>query len=708
MTVVYLDVDSHRALGQDPNGQWDRRLHARLVRRLHAAGATAVVFDVLFDHASRDPEEDLEFARAMREQGRVVLGAGHHESGQATAGLPGIRSESWAMPTPVLMGAAAAVGGAELMVDDDFVVREAARWVGRPEPAGLSWAAVRLVSGEEAEGPRPSGGEWMRYYGGPLSLPYVSYARALSTNEVSDRAFAGKVVFVGAQPEPAAFGERRDELRHPLAAWGERGQFMPAVEVHAMQYVNWVRGDGLKRLDPGLERMAVGLFGVGVGLLLVRLRTLAGAGMTVGLIASVVVVAAGVWWGMGRWFAWLVPAGVLLPGAWGVSMVRHGVRWQRQRARMEAQRAVDRRKIEWQAALIGRAQDAIVVTDLFGRVTYANPAGARAFAAWGVNGASAGVVPFSAFGERRDAVVTRGEWSGVVEVAEAEGRSRVLETRWTPLRDERGRTEAILILASDITERRRLEVDFLRMQKWEAVGSLAGGMAHDLNNRLAPALLGLQLLQESTREESTRRMLTTIETHTRRGAETVRQVLRFLRGGSVEWSEIRPPELVRELEALLLQTFPSTVRIGTMVAPEVGDVRGNATQLQQALLNLCLNARDAMPEGGEITLAVDDVDLTEAEAGQLRGGKPGPYVLFAVTDSGGGIPPEHLGRIFDPLFTTKPEGQGTGLGLPSVARTVEQHGGCLGVTSEVGVGSTFELYLPRVPRDARGATGSRP
>ncbi len=711
--LVYLDVDSHRELGQDPAGRWDRRLHARLVRRLAAAGARAVVFDVIFDDESPDPAADREFAAAMRGHGRVVLAAERRRNRQSPGHLPEVLVEAWTLPTEELAAAAAAVGGAELAVDDDFVVRRSERWLGEPPMAGLSWAAVGVAEEVALERGAPvPGEEWTRYYGRAMDLPSVSYYRALEPGEVDDRVFAGKVVFVGARPMAGAFDERRDELRHPLAAWGEAGTFMPAVEVHATQFMNWLRRDGLIRLAPGSERLLAVLWGIGVGLVLARLRPPEGALFAVGSALGMAVLAGVLCWREGLWFSWVIESLVLLPAGWGIAIVHYGIDWQLQRRRLEALRRQDQRKIERQAALIHRAMDAIVVTDLGGRVTYANPAGVRVLGLTGAGAEGVGEVGTGSFppclmgfAEKLERIVALGEWSGVIEIPESTGAIRIVETRWTPIRDTTGALEAVLILGSDVTERRRLEVDFLRAQKWEAVGSLAGGMAHDLNNRLAPALLGLQLLQESPLDEGTRRMLATIESHTRRGADTVRQVLRFLRGGSVEWTEIQPGELVRELESLLGETFPKSIRIDSLIAPRVGRVRGNSTQLQQALMNLCLNARDAMPEGGELTLAVDDVDLSAEEAAKLRGGRAGEYVLLAVSDSGTGIAPGHLGRIFDPLFTTKPEGKGTGLGLSSVARVVEQHGGCLGVTSELGSGSTFEVYLPRMPEPA-GVHGS--
>ncbi len=335
-----------------------------------------------------------------------------------------------------------------------------------------------------------------------------------------------------------------------------------------------------------------------------------------------------------------------------------------------------------QAALIDKARDLIVVTDLQGGILYANPSGARVFQCRAGPRLQAGSSPTTSraidlpgFDEIRTSVLKTNEWSGTVDLRQGPEPGHLLETRWTLIHDDLGRPDSILLIGTDITERRRLESEFLRAQKWEAVGSLAGGMAHDLNNTLAPALLGLEILHKSGLEPATRRLLAMIESRIRRGTETVQQVLQFLRRGDVAVAEVDPATLMRELEKVLQETLPRNIRIVTLLAPEVGRIRGNVTQLHHALLNLCLNARDAMPAGGQLTLAVDDVDLAPEEASALPDGGPGEYVLIAVSDSGSGMSPEVRDRIFDPLFTTKPEGAGTGLGLTSVATVVRHHGG---------------------------------
>jgi CheY-like chemotaxis protein len=206
--------------------------------------------------------------------------------------------------------------------------------------------------------------------------------------------------------------------------------------------------------------------------------------------------------------------------------------------------------------------------------------------------------------------------------------------------------------------------------------------------------MGVQLLQKQHPDDETCRMLSVMEQNTHRGADMVRQVLLFARGRERDKEPLSLGSLVREMEHIVRQTFPKSINVAALVPADLWPVIGNATQLHQVLLNLCVNARDAMPSGGELTLAADNVELGADEARQIPNGAPGRFVMLIVSDTGSGIAPEILPRIFEPFFTTKPVGQGTGLGLSTMARIVSQHGGFVNVKSEPGRGATFEIYLP--------------
>ncbi len=265
-------------------------------------------------------------------------------------------------------------------------------------------------------------------------------------------------------------------------------------------------------------------------------------------------------------------------------------------------------------------------------------------------------------------------------------------------RDAAGKIKRMVGTVQDITEQKRIEAEFLRAQRMDSIGALAGGMAHDLNNALAPILMGIQLIRAKAPDTDTQKMLTVMENNTHRGAEMVRQVLTFARGRDGERELLDAGRLLREMENIMRQTLPKSISVQAMAPPDLWPISGNSTQLHQVLLNLCINARDAMTHGGALTLAADNVELDATEARSIPEAKPGPYVMLLVSDTGTGIPPEVMPRIFDAFFTTKEPGKGTGLGLSTIARIVRNHGGAVGVKSEVGAGTTFEIYLPRAER----------
>jgi signal transduction histidine kinase len=246
--------------------------------------------------------------------------------------------------------------------------------------------------------------------------------------------------------------------------------------------------------------------------------------------------------------------------------------------------------------------------------------------------------------------------------------------------------------------RRELETQFLRAQRLESVGMLAGGIAHDLNNVLAPILMSVNLVQQRTDDPEIARLMGVLETSVRHGAGLVRQVLAFARGAEGERDHLELPAVIGDLTRLLRDTFPRSITIETSVAADLGAIRSNSTQFGQVLMNLCVNARDAMPDGGKLSIRASNVDVDEALARTHTWAKAGPHVMISVTDTGTGIPPESLNRIFDPFFTTKAASKGTGLGLSTVLGIMKSHGGLLEVTSTVGKGSEFRLYFPKESR----------
>jgi PAS domain S-box-containing protein len=264
-----------------------------------------------------------------------------------------------------------------------------------------------------------------------------------------------------------------------------------------------------------------------------------------------------------------------------------------------------------------------------------------------------------------------------------------------PLRDPRGRITHIVTSGVDISERQRLEQQFLRAQRMEAIGTLSSGLAHDLNNILAPILMAAGILRMTATSPREQNIITMIESGAQRGANIIRQLLTFGRGAEGAKGTVQVRHLLRDIAHIIRETFPRSIQLELSVPSDLWPIVADATQLHQMLLNLCLNARDAMPVGGKLFIVAENREIDAAAIAKAgRGGKPGPHIVLSVRDTGEGIPPTIINRIFDPFFTTKPAGQGTGLGLPSVLGIAKGHEGFVTVESEVGKGTTFTVYLP--------------
>jgi hypothetical protein len=287
-----------------------------------------------------------------------------------------------------------------------------------------------------------------------------------------------------------------------------------------------------------------------------------------------------------------------------------------------------------------------------------------------------------------------GEWRGELSLITREGKDQEVDSRWTLVNDEDGKPKSILITCNDITEKRRLEKQYLRAQRLESVGTLASGVAHDLNNILSPVLMGLDMLEEVITDPENRGILRMMQDSAQRGKDTIHQLLTFARGTETQKGPVQPRHLVKELSRLVEQTFPKNIQIYTDFSRQPAMVLADPSQLHQVLMNLCVNARDAMPDGGVLSVTIENQTLDKFAGFIHPKARPGPYVVFKVADSGTGIRPEILDRIFDPFYTTKPQGKGTGLGLATVLGIVENHGGFIQVDSKVGQGTTFSVYLP--------------
>lgn len=356
------------------------------------------------------------------------------------------------------------------------------------------------------------------------------------------------------------------------------------------------------------------------------------------------------------------------------------------------------RVIRKQADLLDCAQDAIYVTE-GGKITYWNRSAERLFGWSAAEVVGKELLALLFEGKIPDEralqqLKKENRWIGELSQRSKSGAELIVESRWTRILDSWGMPETILYINTDITEKKKLETQLLHAQRLESIGALASGVAHDLNNALAPVLLGSEILRNELKSEAGQRVLETIQGSAQKGAEMVKQILAFARGIQGRRQLLQIKHLVEDISRLAKVTFPRTIRIIKRIPADLAPIYGDATELHQVLLNLCVNARDAMPEGGELIIEGKNVKLQDKQTRMQAAALTGSFISLRVEDTGSGILPELLDKIFEPFFTTKERGKGTGLGLSTVVRIVQQHGGFLEVESEPGKGSVFTLYFP--------------
>lgn len=367
-----------------------------------------------------------------------------------------------------------------------------------------------------------------------------------------------------------------------------------------------------------------------------------------------------------------------------------------------------------QASLLDASNEAMMMEDLNNVVTYWNY-GAEQIYGWtaqeavGRNVRELLYADPVVFEEPAAALLSDGSWRGEMVQRTKDGRTVIIECRWQAVLDESGRPVKLFAVNSDVTEQRRRQELQSTAQRMESLGTLAGGVAHDLNNVLTPLLMSVQLLRSQQSSPENEAMLDGMEAAVKRGADMIAQVVAFARGVDGVRDVIDLADVMRELSTISLQTLPKSIVVTTHVDDALSIV-GDKTQVLQVLLNLVTNARDAMEGRGNLTLSVRRQTITAQDypATML---KPGAYALITVEDSGVGMSTEVRDKVFEPFFTTKRLGGGTGLGLATSLAIVKSHGGAISAYSELGAGSRFSMYLPLADHGAavtRGDTNDQP
>ena len=364
------------------------------------------------------------------------------------------------------------------------------------------------------------------------------------------------------------------------------------------------------------------------------------------------------------------------------------------------ERKLGEERILQQASLLDKAQDAILVCDLNFQVLYWNK-GAEHIYGWPSD---------DAFGRKlsdilcagdsehirqaEDALRAADEWKTESRHTTRTGEKIIVESRWTLVRNDKGAPDYYFVTNTDITEQKRTEEHLFRAQRMESIGTLAGGIAHDLNNILSPIMMAVDMLRLNDPDPEAARWLSMIKENAERGADLVKQVLTFARGMTGERITVQVKHIIKDLVGVFGETMPKSISVKYDIAPDLWTISADPTQIHQILMNVCINARDAMPSGGTLTIKAKNVSIDENYARMNIDAEPGNFVLLTVSDTGMGMTTDVVKRIFDPFFTTKEIGKGTGLGLATTMTIVRSHGGFINVYSEPKKGTRFSIYLP--------------
>jgi PAS domain S-box-containing protein len=352
-----------------------------------------------------------------------------------------------------------------------------------------------------------------------------------------------------------------------------------------------------------------------------------------------------------------------------------------------------------QAQFFARSDEAVIILNLEGLVIYWSPGAERLY------GLPAGKILGNQLPQELNAdhfdlskvlekTIKAGEWVSSMRQFNSAGMELEIESRWLLLKDGRGRPQSILVINEDTAQSRTFDEQRLRAQRQECIGTLAGGIAHDLNNILQPLSIAVDLFRNRLPDSDSQDLLGMVDSNLRRATELVRQILSFTSGERGERRAVEVASLFSEVASFVRQTFPKTIMLELSVAEGLHPILADSTQMEQVLLNLCVNARDAMADGGRLQLEALNYAVDEGLAARQPQAKPGNYVRLSVKDSGQGIPRKLRKKIFEPFFTTKGPDKGTGLGLATALGIIRSHSGFLTLETEEGCGTSFHIFIP--------------
>ena len=357
--------------------------------------------------------------------------------------------------------------------------------------------------------------------------------------------------------------------------------------------------------------------------------------------------------------------------------------------------------VQEQAALLNETQDAIIVLDENERITFWNR-GAELTYGWGANEVTGHSLQELLYaGDREqdfrfivESVKEFQKWSGENRHRRKDGKEILVDSRWRIVQNKNSNSKKLLIVNTDITSKKRLETQFIKTQKMESIALLTGGIAHDLQNILAPVAMSIGLLRDELKDQTSLTVLRAVEESAQSGLQLVKNILTYGKGIVGERALLDLSLVVRQVLKIVESGLPQTIVVDEDINDAEWFVRGDISQLKQVFLNICVNARDAMPDGGVLGVKIEDSFFDGDDLEDYPEAHKGYYVVVSITDSGVGISEDNIDRIFEPFFTTKEGGEGTGLGLSIVLGIVRSHGGFITADSIVHRGTTFRVYLP--------------